>query len=61
MVIQPLPAADIARLYRGRKYLFDLGTGRFNSGSLPWFIKTFEAKGIVFDEIFGARCGRVCV
>lgn len=25
----------------------------FKFCSLPWFIRTFEAKGIVFDEIYG--------
>ena len=32
----------------------DLGTGRYSSGSLPWFMSIFGAKGIEFDEIFGA-------
>lgn len=31
----------------------DLGTGRYSSGSLPWFMSIFGAKGIEFDEIFG--------
>lgn len=35
--------------------LFDIGTGRYKSGSLPWFMNIFEAKGIVFDEIYGAQ------
>ncbi len=53
MVIQPFPAADVSRIYPGRKILFDLGTGRFSSGSLPWFLNIFKVKGIDFDEIFG--------
>jgi hypothetical protein len=31
----------------------DLGTGRFSSGSLPWLLSIFAAKGIEFDEIWG--------
>ncbi len=53
MVIQPLPKSTIADLYPGRKILFDLGPGRFKSGSLPWFMTVYEAKGIIFDDIYG--------
>jgi hypothetical protein len=53
MIIQPLPLDAVNALYPGRKYLFDLGTGKFSSGSLPWFMSIFGAKGIEFDEIYG--------
>ena len=39
-----------------RSYLFDLGTGMYASGSLPWFEEIYARRGITFDEVFGA-CG----
>mmetsp|Transcript_3909 Transcript_3909/g.11347 ORF Transcript_3909/g.11347 Transcript_3909/m.11347 type:complete len:385 (-) Transcript_3909:471-1625(-) len=53
MVLQPLANDTIATLYPGRKYLFDLGTGTWNSGSIPWLTQWYGQKGVVFDEIWG--------
>lgn len=53
MLLQPIAQKDLAGLYPGRKFLFDLGTGRYRSGSLPWFIKMYKRKGITFDTIYG--------
>ena len=37
-----------------RSYLFDLGTGMYASGSLPWFEEIYARRGITFNEVFGA-------
>jgi len=50
-----VPAAVLPALYPGHKYLFDLGTGKWSSGSLPWLTEKYSARGIDFDLIFGAR------
>ena len=44
----------------GRKYLLDLGTGMYSSGSLPWLEEVYERRGIRFDEIFGAYEDAAC-
>ena len=53
----------------GRSYLFDMGAGHWDEGSLTWFITVWGRRGVVFDEIYGARtspaaylsrqCGRI--
>jgi len=53
MVLQPLSNDTIAALYPGRKYLFDLGTGAWQSSSIAWLTKWYGQKGIVFDEMWG--------
>ena len=42
----------------GRSYLFDMGAGHWDEGSLTWFITVWGRRGIVFDEIYGARVYR---
>jgi hypothetical protein len=55
MVIQPVTRETFASIYGGgRSYLFDLGTGMYSSGSLPWFEEIYARRGITFDEVFGA-------
>ncbi len=55
MLIHPLSRETTQEMYpTGRKYLFDLGTGRYLSGSLPWFNAIYSLRGIDFDEIWGA-------
>jgi hypothetical protein len=39
----------------GKSYLFDLGVGHWNEGSLTWFVTVWSRRGIVFDEIYGVR------
>ena len=43
-----------------RNYLFDLGTGMYSSGSLPWFEEIYARRGITFDEVFGATMAHPC-
>ena len=43
----------VAHSSAGRKYLFDIGTGRWSSGSVKWFTAVYGARNIEFDEIFG--------
>ena len=50
-----VPAAVLPALYPGHKYLLDLGTGKWSSGSLPWLTEKYAARGITFDVILGAR------
>ena len=53
--MQPVPREAFASVHAGgRKYLFDLGTGNYSSGSLPWFTEVYGRRGISFDEVFGA-------
>ena len=55
MVVQPVTRETFASMHAGgRKYLFDLGTGMYSSGSLPWFEEIYGRRGITFDEVFGA-------
>ena len=55
MVVQPVPRETFVSMPGGgRSYLFDLGTGMYASGSLPWFLDTYANRDITFDEIFGA-------
>ena len=44
-------ASTLARLYPGRKYLFDAGTRNYAS-SLDYLFNTYAAMGIQFDQIF---------
>ena len=54
-MVQPVTRETFASMHAGgRKYLFDLGTGMYSSGSLPWFEEIYGRRGITFDEIFGA-------
>ncbi len=54
MLIHPLSRDTFQQMYpNGRKYLFDLGTGRYLSGSLPWFNAIYSLRGIEFDEVWG--------
>ena len=54
MLIHPLSRDTTQEMYpNGRKYLFDLGTGQYLSGSLPWFNAIYSLRGIEFDEIWG--------
>ena len=54
MLIHPLSRDTTQQMYpNGRKYLFDLGTGRYLSGSLPWFNAIYSLRGIEFDEVWG--------
>ena len=54
MLIHPLSRDTFQQMYpNGRKYLFDLGTGRYLSGSLPWFNSIYSLRGIEFDEVWG--------
>ena len=56
MVVQPVTGDTFASMHGGgRKYLFDLGTGKYSSGSLPWFEAIYGRRGIAFDEVFGAH------
>ena len=48
------PPTAISALYPGRRILFDLGTGLYSSGSIPWLVDTFWERGIDFDAIYGA-------
>ncbi len=50
-----VPAAVLPSLYPGRKFLLDLGSGKWSSGSLPWLTEKYAARGIEFDVILGAR------
>ena len=50
-----VPGAILPTLYPGHKYLLDLGSGKWSSGSLPWLTEKYAARGIEFDVIFGAR------
>ena len=38
--------------FPGRKFLFDLGTGKSFQSSLLWFVENYEKRGIMFDEIW---------
>lgn len=38
-----------------RAILVDIGTGRYLSGSLPWFTDIYRQRGIEFSDIFGAH------
>ena len=38
----------------GKSYLFDIGAGHWNEGSLTWFVTVWSKRNIVFDEIYGA-------
>jgi len=49
----PMTPEQVQRYYPGRKYLFDLGTGTWKSGSLMWFHQWYGHRGIEFDEIWG--------
>ena len=54
MLIHPMSREATQEMYpNGRKYLFDLGTGRYLSGSLPWFNAIYSLRGIEFDEVWG--------
>ena len=51
----PLAVAPalIPLLYPGKRYLLDLGTGKYSSGSLPWLVGAFRSRGLEFDAIYG--------
>lgn len=38
--------------FPGRKFLFDLGTGKSFQSSLLWLVDKYEERGITFDEIW---------
>ena len=61
MLIHPLSRETTQEMYpNGRKYLFDLGTGRYLSGSLPWFNAIYSLRGIDFDEVWGVASPACC-
>lgn len=41
-------------LYPDKRYLFELGTGRYSSGSIPWLLTAFRECGLEFDAIYDA-------
>lgn len=43
-------SADLSRVYPGKRYLFDLGTGQYGS-SLAWLIDAHRKRGVEFDEV----------
>lgn len=53
MLINPIERATWAQMYPGRAILLDIGTGRYRSGSLPWFTEFYRQRGVEFDDIFG--------
>ena len=53
MVVNPMSPSTWSTLYPGRHILVDIGTGRYKSGSIPWFTEIYEEKGATFDDIFG--------
>ena len=55
MLLNPIPQNTWAALYPGRRMLFDIGTGGYKSGSLPWLTEVYQRRGVQFDDIFGAR------
>ena len=62
MAVQPVTRETFASMHGGaRSYLFDLGTGMYASGSLPWFEDIYARRGITFDEVFGANAQRLTV
>jgi hypothetical protein len=48
-----LAVVPLHRMTILRRFPPDVGTGRFSSGSLPWLLSMFAAKGIEFDDIWG--------
>lgn len=55
MVVNPISPKTWSAIYPGRHILVDIGTGRYKSGSIPWFTEIYEEKGATFDDIFGAH------
>lgn len=53
MVVNPISPSTWSTIYPGRHILVDIGTGRYKSGSIPWFTEIYEEKGATFDDIFG--------
>lgn len=45
----------------GRKYLFDIGTGVWSTGSIKWFNAVYGARNVEFDEIFGEHGIYACI
>ena len=56
MIVHPFTPGTFRTMYpSGRSYLFDMGAGHWDEGSLTWFITVWGRRGVVFDEIYGAR------
>jgi len=54
--VHPFTPGTFRTMYpSGRSYLFDMGAGHWDEGSLTWFITVWGRRGIVFDEIYGAQ------
>lgn len=53
ILLAGMSAADLNKTYPGRKYLFDLGTGRYGS-SLAWLVDAYRKRGVEFDEVSSA-------
>ena len=59
MIVHPFTPGTFRTMYpSGRSYLFDMGAGHWDEGSLTWFITVWGRRGVVFDEIYGARTSR---
>ena len=60
MIVHPYTPGTFRSMYpSGKAYLFDIGAGHWNEGSLTWFVTVWARRGIVFDEIYGATSTRV--
>ncbi len=54
MIVHPFTPGTFRTMYpSGRSYLFDMGAGHWDEGSLTWFITVWGRRGVVFDEIYG--------
>ena len=53
MLVNPIPQSIWSTQYPGRHILLDIGTGMYESGSLPWFTDVYSQRGVNFAEIFG--------
>lgn len=62
-VVQGQTRRGVANCSAGRKYLFDIGTGLWSSGSVKWFTAVYGSRHIEFDEIFGDQnwLGALCI
>jgi hypothetical protein len=45
---------DALLLNQCRAILLDIGTGLYQSGSLPWFTEFYRQKNVEFNDILGA-------